>query len=340
MAFPGLSINGFTNSAERRHRLLHARALRQARARRRSPARDRGKRSTAQLDVDPGRVCRGLPAAAGAGPGHDRRLQAAARGPRRARLRGAVRRRARPSCRRPTRRRSSPACSRATRSTCRSCTPTSTASRPSRLGVSVTDVFDTMQVYLGSLYVNDFNRFGRTYQVKVQADAPFRANADDMLQAEDAQRARRDGAAVGAAAGQPDLRARPRHALQRLPRRRHQRRPGTGLSARARRRPRSSASPLKTLPNGIGFEWTELTYQEILAGNSGIAGVPAGGAAGVPGAGGAVRELDAAAGGDPDRADGAAVGARRRLADRAATTTSSRRSRWSCWSGWRARTRS
>jgi multidrug efflux pump len=44
-----------------------------------------------------------------------------------------------------------------------------------QLGVPVTDVFDTMQIYLGSLYVNDFNRFGRVYQVRVQADAPFRS---------------------------------------------------------------------------------------------------------------------------------------------------------------------
>ena len=35
-----------------------------------------------------------------------------------------------------------------------------------QLGVPLTDVFDTMQIYLGSLYVNDFNRFGRTYQVQ------------------------------------------------------------------------------------------------------------------------------------------------------------------------------
>ena len=41
-----------------------------------------------------------------------------------------------------------------------------------QLGVPVTDVFDTMQIYLGSLYVNDFNKFGRTYSVRVQADAP------------------------------------------------------------------------------------------------------------------------------------------------------------------------
>ena len=41
-------------------------------------------------------------------------------------------------------------------------------------GVELQDVFDTLQVYLGSLYVNDFNRFGRTWQVIVQADAKFR----------------------------------------------------------------------------------------------------------------------------------------------------------------------
>src|SRR5690606_20919098 len=49
-----------------------------------------------------------------------------------------------------------------------------------RLGVSIPDVFDTLQIYLGSLYVNDFNKFGRTYQVRVQADAPFRAHAEDV----------------------------------------------------------------------------------------------------------------------------------------------------------------
>ncbi len=52
--------------------------------------------------------------------------------------------------------------------------------RAQQLGVSVPDVFDTLQIYLGSLYVNDFNKFGRTYQVRVQADAPFRAHAEDI----------------------------------------------------------------------------------------------------------------------------------------------------------------
>jgi hydrophobe/amphiphile efflux-1 (HAE1) family protein len=52
------------------------------------------------------------------------------------------------------------------------------------LGISLSSVFDTLQAYLGSVYVNDFNKFGRTYQVKVQADARFRAHVDDIRQLE------------------------------------------------------------------------------------------------------------------------------------------------------------
>ncbi|HAI24838.1 MAG TPA: multidrug efflux RND transporter permease subunit, partial [Alcanivorax sp.] len=47
-------------------------------------------------------------------------------------------------------------------------------------GVSVTELFDTLQTYLGSTYVNDFNRFGRTWQVMAQADAPFRESVEDI----------------------------------------------------------------------------------------------------------------------------------------------------------------
>ncbi|MBN9522309.1 efflux RND transporter permease subunit [bacterium] len=50
------------------------------------------------------------------------------------------------------------------------------------MGVELKDVFDTLQGYLGSYYVNDFNRFGRTWQVNVQADAPFRTDADTVRQ--------------------------------------------------------------------------------------------------------------------------------------------------------------
>ncbi len=50
------------------------------------------------------------------------------------------------------------------------------------MGVGLNDVFDTLQGYLGSYYVNDFNRFGRTWQVNVQADSPFRADAETVRQ--------------------------------------------------------------------------------------------------------------------------------------------------------------
>jgi HAE1 family hydrophobic/amphiphilic exporter-1 len=49
------------------------------------------------------------------------------------------------------------------------------------LGLSFNDVFGTLQTYLGGSYANDFNTFGRTYQVKVQADAPFRSVPEDIL---------------------------------------------------------------------------------------------------------------------------------------------------------------
>ena len=101
-----------------------------------------------------------------------------------------------------------------------------------QLGVPVADVFETLQTYLGSVYVNDFNLFGRTYSVRVQADADFRARSDDVGQLEvrsttgemiplsallDVQAERRAGAG---------------DALQRLPVRRHQRRAGARLLLR------------------------------------------------------------------------------------------------------------
>jgi multidrug efflux pump subunit AcrB len=50
------------------------------------------------------------------------------------------------------------------------------------MGVTLTDVFDAFQAYLGSSYVNDFNRFGRTWQVNVQADARFRTDVETVRQ--------------------------------------------------------------------------------------------------------------------------------------------------------------
>ena len=50
------------------------------------------------------------------------------------------------------------------------------------MGVQLTDVFDALQAFLGSFYVNDFNRFGRTWQVNIQADAAFRNDAETVRQ--------------------------------------------------------------------------------------------------------------------------------------------------------------
>ena len=50
------------------------------------------------------------------------------------------------------------------------------------LGVPLTEVFNTLQAQMGSLYINDFNQFGQTYQVIMQAESPFRSDLDDLEQ--------------------------------------------------------------------------------------------------------------------------------------------------------------
>ena len=137
-------------------------------------------------------------------------------------------------------------------------------------GVPLQNLFETMQIYLGSLYVNDFNRFGRTYQVIAQADAQFRDRPEDITRL----KTRNDkGQMVPLGTlGESDgnSRAGPRDALQRLSRGGNQRRPGARLQFRAR--PKRSMAKLASdnLPKGMAFEWTELTYQRILAGNTAI----------------------------------------------------------------------
>ncbi len=59
--------------------------------------------------------------------------------------------------------------------------------------VPLSSVFSTLQAYLGSAYVNDFNYGGRTYQVRIQADAQFRAQKQDIL---DLEVRNRSGAAI------------------------------------------------------------------------------------------------------------------------------------------------
>ncbi len=48
------------------------------------------------------------------------------------------------------------------------------------MGVSLGDVFNSLQVYLGSYYVNNFNKFGRSWQVNIMADASYRNRIEDI----------------------------------------------------------------------------------------------------------------------------------------------------------------
>jgi multidrug efflux pump len=138
-----------------------------------------------------------------------------------------------------------------------------------QLSVPVTDVFETLQTYLGSVYVNDFNKFGRTYSVRVQADAQFRARADDVGQL----KVRSTTGEMVPLSALLNVRASagPERAM----------RYNGFLSADISGGPAPGYSSgqaqaaieriaAETLPTGFSFEWTELTYQEILAGNSAI----------------------------------------------------------------------
>ena len=136
-------------------------------------------------------------------------------------------------------------------------------------GVAVSDIFDTLQIYLGSLYANDFNRFGRTYQVNVQAEQQFRQDEDQIgqlkvrnnkgemiplatfIKVSDTSGPDRvmhyngfitaeinGNAAPGYSSGQAQA------AIEKLLK--------------------------EELPNGMTYEWTDLTYQQILSGNTAL----------------------------------------------------------------------
>jgi multidrug efflux pump len=136
-----------------------------------------------------------------------------------------------------------------------------------QLGVPVTEVFDTMQIYLGSLYVNDFNRFGRTYSVRVQADAPYRARPEDVgllkVRASTGEMVPLSALMSVRSAAGPERAMRYNGFLAADINGRAA--PGFSSGQAQEAVARIAA---ETLPPGVSFEWTELTYQEILAGNS------------------------------------------------------------------------
>jgi hydrophobe/amphiphile efflux-1 (HAE1) family protein len=138
-----------------------------------------------------------------------------------------------------------------------------------RQNVRLSDVFETLQVYLGSLYVNDFNRFGRTYQVVAQADAPFRSQLDDIMPLK-TRNASGEMVPLGSMINVshsfgPDV-------VQRY--NAYTAADINGGPAPGYSSGQAQAAMAKildeTLPRGMSYEWTELAYQQLISGNTGF----------------------------------------------------------------------
>ena len=138
-----------------------------------------------------------------------------------------------------------------------------------QLGLNVKEIFDTMQIYLGSHYINDFNQFGRTYQVIAQADAEFRNTPASALNLK-VRNQQGDMVPLGSVLSMqesygPESAAHYNGYL------------AADMNGNAA--PGYSSGQAKdaitqilneTLPRGVAFEWTDLTYQEVLSGNTAI----------------------------------------------------------------------
>jgi multidrug efflux pump len=137
------------------------------------------------------------------------------------------------------------------------------------MGVPLSDIFDTLQIYLGSLYVNDFNLFGRTYQVTAQADAPFRRQPSDIVNLK-TRNAAGQMVPLGAVVKVNEITGPDKIVRYNMyPSAEMTGNAGPGVSTGE-----AIAAMEKlahdNLPPGMGMEWTELTLQEILAGNTAV----------------------------------------------------------------------
>ncbi|KGP01976.1 transporter [Alcaligenes faecalis] len=137
------------------------------------------------------------------------------------------------------------------------------------LGVSMTDVFETLQINLGSLYVNDFNRFGRTYRVMAQADAPFRAQAQDIgllkVRSNKGDMIPLNAFVTLTEGSGPDRVIR----YNGFPSADISGGPAPGYSS-GQATDAIEKILRETLPEGMVYEWTDLIYQEKQAGNSAL----------------------------------------------------------------------
>ncbi|HEY4922161.1 MAG TPA: multidrug efflux RND transporter permease subunit [Xanthobacteraceae bacterium] len=135
------------------------------------------------------------------------------------------------------------------------------------LGVNVTDVFNALQILIGSSYVNDFNLFGRTFRVTAQADAPYRVDAKDVLKI----RVRNSSGVtvpLGSFTTVSDISGPYRVPHYNL----YPTAEVDGAAAAGYSQGQAIAIMEKlaneTLPEGFGYEWTTLAFQQLRAGNT------------------------------------------------------------------------
>ncbi len=135
------------------------------------------------------------------------------------------------------------------------------------MGISLADINETLQVYMGSAYVNDFNLFGRTYQVTAMAEPQYRVRPEDVLRLK-TRNQKGEMVPLGALVkmnriGGPDRVA--RYNMY------------TTADVNGNTLPTVSSGEMvssverlakEKLPDGFAIEWTDLTYQQLLAGNT------------------------------------------------------------------------
>ncbi len=183
------------------------------------------------------------------------------------------------------------------------------------MGVPLSDIFDTLQIYLGSLYVNDLNLFGRTYHVTAQADGVFRRQPEDILKLK-TRNSQGEMVPLGTLMHVENVTG-PDHIVRydMYPAAEITGNPGPGVSSGEAIAQLEKVAREK-LPSSIGFEWTELTLQEILEGNTALFIFPLCSSVCLPGACGVVRKLVASAGHYSYRANVPALCHRRSLDSR------------------------
>ncbi|TQK06990.1 efflux RND transporter permease subunit [Herbaspirillum sp. SJZ107] len=136
-----------------------------------------------------------------------------------------------------------------------------------QLGVPLAEINQTLQINLGSLYVNDFNQFGRTYQVRVQADAPFRSQREQIAQL----KVRNDKGEMIPLSSL--MTVKDTYGPDRVQRYNNyvaaemNGGPAPGVSS-GQAQAAMEEIARDVLPKGIAYEWTDLTYQDILSGNT------------------------------------------------------------------------